>query len=127
MQALVEAGILTAKGGKVRLLRRDELPKDWDPANDTRIPVWEATQQLIRTLDQKGETGTAALLAQLNSQGEAARDLAYRLYSLCDRKGWASEGVAYNSLVISWSEISQLAVQSNGQPVQGELTLSYVN
>ncbi len=43
------------------------------------------------------------------SQGEAVRDLAYRLYTVCERKGWTQEALAYNSLVTSWSEISRLA------------------
>ncbi|MEB3219820.1 MAG: hypothetical protein VKN72_26775 [Nostocales cyanobacterium 94392] len=59
------------------------------------------------------------MLSQLGTIGEAARELAYRLYNICDRKGWASEGVAYNSLVISWSEISRLAADSHEEtPVQ---------
>jgi putative DNA methylase len=118
VSGLVTGGILTAKGGKVRLLRRDELPENWNPATDNRTSDWEATQYLIRTLDQKGESGTAALLAQLGDRGEVARDLAYRLYNICDRKGWTSEAIGYNSLVISWSEITRLAVEQQQQPVQ---------
>jgi putative DNA methylase len=119
VQGLVTAGILTAKSGKARLLRRDELPKTWNPSEDERIPDWEATQHLIHALDQKGETGAAKLLSQLNGQGEITRDLAYRLYSICDRKGWVQEAIAYNSLVISWPEISRLATQQTS--IQGEL------
>lgn len=122
VQGMVSAGILTAKAGKVRLLRRSELPKQWNPANDSRVPVWEAAQHLIHALDQQGETGTAKLLAQLGERGEIARDLAYRLYSICDRKNWTQEAIAYNSLVTSWSEISRLAAQMQPQTiVQGEL------
>ncbi len=112
VQGLVSGGILTAKGGKVRLLRREELPDNWKPAADTRTSDWETTQYLIRTLEQKGETGAAFLLSQLGSRGQIARDLAYRLYNICDRKGWTQEAIAYNSLVISWPEISRLAVET---------------
>uniref|UniRef100_B8HUC1 DUF1156 domain-containing protein n=1 Tax=Cyanothece sp. (strain PCC 7425 / ATCC 29141) TaxID=395961 RepID=B8HUC1_CYAP4 len=108
VQGMVEAGILEAKGGKVRLLKREELQANWNPESDDRIPDWEITQRLIYELDQKGETGAAELLAKLDGRGEVARDLAYRLYSLCDRKGWAQEAIAYNSLVISWPEITRL-------------------
>lgn len=122
VKGLKDAGILVAKGGKVQLLRRDELPSKWSPANDSRIPDWEAAQHLIRALDERGETGAATLLAQLNGQGEVARDLAYRLYNICDRKGWTQEAIAYNSLVISWSEISRLASEKQqATPIQGEL------
>ncbi|MBE9107334.1 DUF1156 domain-containing protein [Nostoc cf. edaphicum LEGE 07299] len=113
VQGLVDAGILTAKAGKVRLLRRDELAKNWNPQTDNRLTVWEATQHMIRELqDGAGNQGAANLLSQLGTIGEAARELAYRLYNICDRKGWAAEGVAYNSLVISWPEISRLAAET---------------
>jgi putative DNA methylase len=121
VQGLVNGGILTAKSGKVRLLRRDELPDNWNPATDTRTSDWETTQYLIRTLDQKGETGAATMLSQLGDRGEIARDLAYRLYNICDRKSWTQEAIAYNSLVISWAEISRLAVETKPEPVQREL------
>jgi len=123
IQGLVNGGILTAKGGKVRLLKRDELPKDWNPATESRTSDWETTQHLIRSLDEKGESGAAAMLAQLGDRGEIAKELAYRLYNICDRKGWASEAIGYNSLVISWPEISRLAAENREQPVvvQGEL------
>lgn len=107
---LVEAGILEARGGKVRLLKRDELSEKWDPAKDKRFTVWEAAQYLILALDQEGEQGAAALLRKLGGgYGETARDLAYRLYNICERKGWAQEALAYNSLVIAWPEVTRLA------------------
>ena len=95
------------------MLHRNELPDDWDPGTDARLTEWEATQYLIRALDRQGETGAADLLRKLGGDyGEKARDLAYRLYNICERKGWASEALAYNSLVIAWSEISKLAQQA---------------
>ena len=121
---LVETGLLAAKGGKVRLLRRDELPIDWNPSTDKRLTVWEAAQHLIRVLDQNGENGAAGLLAKMGERGEVARDLAYRLYMLCERKGWADEALAYNSLVIAWQGIGQLASQqaaATSTPRQQEL------
>ena len=109
VQGLTEAGVLEAKAGKVRLFKREELPADWNPQTDERVPVWECAQQLVRALLEQGEGGAARLCAALGAKAEPARDLAYRLYSLCERKGWAQEALAYNSLVISWSEITQLA------------------
>jgi putative DNA methylase len=111
IKGLETAGILAAKGGKVKLLTRQELPAKWIPAEDERIPVWEATQHLIRTLEQQGEVGTATLLMELGDKAENARDLAYRLYSICEAKGWTQEAIAYNSLVSSWSEISRLSLE----------------
>lgn len=119
---LVEAGILQARGGKVSLLRRDELLDDWDPATDRRFTVWEAAQYLIRALDRQGEEDAARLLRTLGGLGETARDLAYRLYSICERKRWAAEALAYNSLVIAWPEIVRLSQAQAPRPqMQGDL------
>src|SRR4029077_5617549 len=65
VNGLVEAGIILARAGKVRLVKRDELPADWNPTTDKRLTVWEVTQHLIRCLDQHGETGAATLVGQL--------------------------------------------------------------
>src|SRR5262249_54565297 len=89
VNAPAEAALAGARGGKVRLVKRDELPDDWDPTGDSRLTIWEATQHLIRALDQEGESGAAALLRKLGGTAEVARDLAYRLYTVCERKKWA--------------------------------------
>jgi putative DNA methylase len=108
IQGLETAGILQAKAGKVRLLQRHELPENWNPTTDDRTSDWEATQHLIRALDKTGETGAAELLCKMRDRADLARDLAYRLYILCDRKGWTQDAIAYNSLILSWSEILRL-------------------
>jgi putative DNA methylase len=115
---MMGAGFLKAGGGKVRLLRRDELAGDWNPTTDRRLTIWELCQQLIRTMQDKGETAAAELLAQAGPLGEAARDLAYRLYQICERKGWAQEALPYNALVISWSDIGKLAREVETAPAQ---------
>jgi putative DNA methylase len=115
---LVAAGLLSSRTGRVRLLRRDELDPQWNPITDRRITAWEVAQHLIRVLDQQGEMAGAALLRDVGIQGEIARDLAYRLYATCERKGWAQEALAYNSLVVAWPELSRLA----SQPVADEQT-----
>jgi putative DNA methylase len=120
---LVEAGIVKAKSGKVRLISRAELPETWDPATDQQPTAWKIAQHLIRTLEIKGEADAAALLNRLGGMGETARDLAYRLYSICERKKWADEALAYNSLVIAWPELLKLALSSRRQqsPMQQDL------
>jgi putative DNA methylase len=109
MDGLVEAGIIVSGKGKVRLLKPAELPADWDPATDKRLTVWEMVHQLIRVLEAGGEGAAAALVAKLGSQAETARELCYRLYTLCERKKRANEAMAYNGLVQSWPEITRLA------------------
>ena len=108
---LAEAGILRSGAGKVRLLRREDLPEVWDPSTVTRLTVWEVTQHLIRSLDRKGETETANLKAKIGGMAEIARDLAYRLYTLCERKGWAEEAGYYNSLVVAWPSMASEAFE----------------
>jgi len=116
----VEAGILAAKAGKVRLLRRDEGDSNWDPSNDGRLTVWEVTQHLIHALQAQGEVGAATLLRKVGALGEVARDLAYRLYGICERKKWPQEALAYNSQVIAWPEIVKLA-SARPEPETGRL------
>lgn len=108
VSALVQDGVLFAKGGKVRLLRREELAAEWNPMTDDRLPIWELAQQLIRALAERGESGAAEILKKVGAMGDVARDLAYRLFKLCERKGWAQEAIPYNSLVVAWPEIVRL-------------------
>ena len=111
---LVDAGIILSKAGKVRLLKPAELPADWDPTTDARLTVWEMVHQLIRVLEARGENAAADLVAKLGTQAEIARELCYRLYTLCERKKRANEAMSYNALVQSWPEIIRLAQQTPG-------------
>ena len=106
---MVEAGILASEAGKVRLLKPEELPATWDPTTDPRLTAWEMVHHLVRALEAGGESATAELAAQLGAKAEAARELCYRLYTLCERKKRAMEALSYNSLVQSWPEITRLA------------------
>ena len=106
------AGILAAEAGQVRLLTWEELDPGWDPATDQRLTVWEATHHLIERLNTHGEEGAALLLAKMSSELAAgARQLAYRLYAICERKGWADYARDYNALVISWSTSAERAAE----------------
>ena len=109
VEGLVQAGILKSRAGKVRLLRPPELPSGWDPSSDARPTTWEMVHHLIRLLDSRGETAAAEPFRRLGSVADRARDLAYRLYSISERKKRAPEALQYNSLVGSWPEIRRLA------------------
>jgi putative DNA methylase len=112
---MVDAGILASSRGKVRLLKPSELPAGWDPTTDPRLTAWEMVHHLIRTLEAGGEGAAAELVAKLGSKAEIARELAYRLYTLCERKKRAVEALSYNGLVQSWPEITRLA-REGGKP-----------
>ena len=109
VDGMVEAGILRARGGRVRLLRPRELPDDWEPEGDARLTAWEIVHHLVRVMDLGGELAAAALVRKLGGRAEVARELCYRLYTLCERKKRAAEALTYNGLVQSWPEISRLA------------------
>jgi len=116
---LVRAGIVKSGGGKVRLLERDELDPSWDPASDSRLTVWEVTQHLVRRLLNDGESSAAELLSKVGSRGDAARDLAYRLFLIAESKKWSKEAGPYNALAASWLAISKIA--DAGPSGQGSL------
>ena len=113
VEGLKIAGVLDFGQGQVRLLRPSELPSEWDPELDSRLTIWEAVHHLVRVLELDGEEGAAELLRKLGSRGESARELCYRLYTVCERKKRASDALAYNSLVQSWPEISRIATASD--------------
>jgi putative DNA methylase len=106
---MVEAGILESKRGKVRLFAPADLPVAWDPTTDSRLSAWEVVHHLIRVLEAGGESAAAELVIKLGAKAEIARELAYRLYTMCERKKRATEALAYNGLVQSWPEITRLA------------------
>ena len=120
---LVESGVVASSAGSLRLMRWAELAKDWAPENDARTPVWESLHQLIRALNQDGETAAGSLLARMPERAEPMRALAYRLYTLCERKSWAEDARAYNELVTAWTSIEQAANEAGIAGSQASLEL----
>lgn len=115
-----QSGVLFAAGGIVRLLKWAEYPSDWNPVGDDRLPVWEALHHLIRIFKAEGESGAGKVLAAVAAKSEATRQLAYRLYTLCERAGWAEDARAYNEIITSWSAIESAAAEAP-KAHQGEL------
>lgn len=120
---LQATGIVESGKGELRLLRSSELPRDWSPETDTRLPVWEALHHLIRAVNQDGESAAGALLSRMPARAEPIRALAYRLYTLCERKGWADDARAYNELVTAWSGIEQAAGEAGLIGSQAQLDI----
>ncbi len=115
---LERAGLIELGGGKVRLLHwSDYDPGAYDPREDERPTVWEGTHH--------GEVAAAGLLNKMDGYlAGAAQDLAFSLYDICERKGWAGHARDYNSLIASWQGsdgIASVAAQLRGQPEQGDL------
>lgn len=105
VNALVHSGVVKSGAGKVQLIPRSELSPTWDPTADNRVVIWEITQHLIKQLQEHGEMGAAKLYKKLGPTADIARELAYHLFTICEKKGWAQEAQAYNSLVLSWNQI----------------------
>ena len=118
-----DAGVVEAGSGKVRLLKPAEYPSDWNPEEDNRTPVWEALHQMIRMLQTQGESAAGSLLARMPERAEPIRSLAYRLYTLCERKGWAEEARGYNELITSWLGIEAASHEAGHLGSQAKLDI----
>lgn len=122
VDSLAQDGFVYSRAGKVRLLTRDELAEDWDPATDKHLTVWEVAQYLVRELESGGEQAAADLLARVGAgMGEIARDLAYRLFSVSEKKGWSKEALPFNALVVAWPELVRLAAAGPSGSAEGRL------
>lgn len=122
VDSVKEAGVITAAGGKVQLLNWQNYPEEYDPAADRNRPVWEACHHLIRVLNRQGETAAGELLARMPESAEEVRQLAYFLYTLCERRGNAEEARSYNELMTSWHAIIGASMDAAvAKPEQMEL------
>jgi putative DNA methylase len=123
VDGVAQAGVIESGAGKVRLLKPAEYEADWNPKEDNRTPVWEALHQMIRMLQSQGESASGALLAQMPERAEPIRSLAYRLYTLCERKGWAEEARGYNELITSWLGIEAASHEAGHLGSQAKLDI----
>ena len=121
VEGVRDSGVLLAGAGKVRLYRPAEYPADWNPLKDSRTPVWEVLHQLIRAHQSSGESAAAKIVSAIPELSATARQLAFLLYTLCERKGWAEDARAYNDIVTAWLSIEKQAVKSEPQDEQSEV------
>ena len=114
MNGIEESGIGEARAGQFRLFERSELDPDWDPVDDDRRTVWEATQYLVAALE-RSETEAAELLHRMGGYGDRARQLAYVLFQKATDKGWAEEAGAYNGLITAWPTLQAIGAGGESQ------------
>jgi putative DNA methylase len=128
VNGLVAAGILEVEGNRVRLISPEKLPADWNPETDRRLTVWEMTHHLLRIYyhEKQGDAATAELLRKLGTKADVARDLAYKLFTVCEKNKWSAEAQAYNALVLGWPDLVRLAHErpASRAPEQPELVQS---
>lgn len=119
IEGLAAKGLLASAKGKVHLLDRNEVSEQVSFAS----PAWLITQQLTHALEDGGVTACAKLLVgALGGKADGAKALAYRLFTIADKKNWQQEAFAYNSLVTAWPEIQSKAAQLAAEaPTQGTL------
>lgn len=112
-RALFRSGVFEDLRGRTRLTPREKLPPGWSPAGDKRLTVWECVQHTARVLDPKNEQGgaqaPALLVAQMGQKSAEARKLAYRLFEIATRNGWAAEALVYNQLAQEWPKLEDIA------------------
>jgi putative DNA methylase len=118
VDGVAKAGVVQSGAGKVRLLRWAEVQPGWDPRSDRRAPVWEATHHLIRALNTQSEDAAGALLAAMPDKAEPIRQLAYHLYTLCERKKWAEDARAYNELITAWHAVVAASMETGQSGAQ---------
>ncbi|MDQ6436332.1 DUF1156 domain-containing protein [Mesorhizobium sp. LHD-90] len=125
VESAKHAGILESSAGKVRILKRDELPEDWNPAEDKHLTVWECCQQVVRALETGGEYEAAVLLRAIGpAMAENVKDLAYCLYNICEKRKDAKEATSYNALIAVWSDLTRLAASSETASRGGQFSLA---
>lgn len=113
VEALKDCGILESGAGWVKLIRASNLSEVWQPENNSRISIWEILHHMIRRLIKNGESGAGEILSRVSQHSESIRTLSYRLYTLCERKGWAPDSSQYDQLVRAWDGI-EAAARSTG-------------
>ena len=128
VQGIADGGILKLGGSEVRLLRMEELTRNWDPAADARMSVWECASRLAWELSEEGEEACARLLRRVGERSAdragAARDLAYWMFQVCEKKGMSAEALPFNALVMGWPSIQEMMAgldRRGPEAVQGEM------
>lgn len=117
VEGVKASGVLTAGAGRVQLTKWTDYPTDWDPTTDSRIPVWEVVHHIIRALRQDGDSAAGRLAAQVLEKAGPSRQLAYRLFTICERAKRADEARAYNELITGWSGIEAVMSASATAPL----------
>lgn len=127
VDGLKNMGAVISSRGQVRLRDRDEMPvldenkqldKDWVKQLVEAKCAWLWVQSLVLTFKKEGIKGAAELLAKFVGDAESLKNLAYRLYDICEKKSWAKEATGYNDLVVEWQAILDTSV-TKPEPVQG--------
>lgn len=127
VEGLVRGGVFRAVAGKARLIAPEELADGWDPATDDRVSDWEVVVRLAHAVKSEGVEVTASLMAAAGQRVDldTAKELAYLLYAVCEKKGWTDSAILFNGLAASWSDVSSAARSHAGRPVGTQSMLDF--
>lgn len=127
VEGLQRGGIFRAVAGKARLTAPGDLAVGWDPLTDLRTSVWEATLHLARAVFEQGAEAAAALMATAGQRIDldAVKELAYLLYSICERRGWTSSALLFNGLGTSWIDLESTVRSTAGKPTSVADTFNF--
>ncbi len=131
VEGLVRGGVFWQRAGKAHLIEPSELSDAWDPVADDRVSVWEVVLQLAKTLSDKGADEAARVMAAAGQRVDldTAKELAYLLFSICEKRKWTQTALLFNGLGTSWSDLSA-AARTGGAltppPSQGELDFASI-
>ena len=106
---LERAGVLSSRGGRVRLLSVLDIAGDYDPGRDDRVSEWEITLHLAKRLSEQGGEAAARLMVAAKAvvDLDAVRELAYLLFSIAEKRGWGETARLFNGLGTSWSDLAE--------------------
>lgn len=127
VEGLARGGVFRAAAGKARLIAPEALSPEWDPLVDERISDWEVVLRLAQALDRQGAQQAAGLMAAAGQRVDldTAKELAYLLFSLSERKGWAQTALLFNGLGTSWSDLAAAARRESDRPTLVQETLTF--
>ena len=128
---LESLGAAVVTRGQVRLRDRDEIPaldenkqldKDWLKQLKAANCAWLWIQSLVLVSRREGYKGAGELLSHFGGDTDSLKNLAYRLYDICEKRKFSKEGTAYNELVVDWQKILDKRDEFRREkPAQGEL------
>ncbi len=126
VDGLCRGGVFWARAGRARLVGLDALSEGWDPLSDERVTEWEVVLRVAKALERDGVDEAARLMALAGQRVDldTTKELAYLLYSVCEKKGWTASAALFNGLGTSWSDLSA-AGRSPASTTAGQGELAY--
>jgi putative DNA methylase len=127
VEGLARGGVFRAVAGKARLLAPEALNDDWDPVSDERISDWEVAVRLAKALDGQGVDQAAALMSAAGQRRDldTVKELAYLLFSISEKRGWAQTAILFNGLGSAWNDLESAARSGARRPAAAQESLSF--